>query len=368
MRQAVITFSISLLTLFVVLSHSQAERIKDLSSLAGIRDNQLVGYGLVVGLDGTGDKTKFTMQSLKNMLTRFRINLPPKIKVDSKNVAAVAVHAKLPPFAKPGQKIDVTVSSLGDAKSLRGGSLLMTSLTGIDGNVYAIAQGNLMVGGLGISGADGSKVTVNVPSVGRIPGGATIERGVPNSFASGDAFILNLHRPDFTAVYRIAETINRTFGEGTAHPEDGASIRIGVPEDISQRVAFVSAVENLTVDPGEGPARVVINSRTGTIVIGNRVQVMPVAVSHGNLVVIVSEKPYVSQPEPFSRRGTTVVVPESEIQVLESKKPMFLFNPGASLEEIVRAVNQVGATPSDLAAILEAFKAVGALRAELVII
>lgn len=367
MRRAVITFSIFLLTL-VVLSHSQAERIKDLASLAGIRDNQLVGYGLVVGLDGTGDKTKFTMQSLKNMLTRFRINLPPNIKVDSKNIAAVAVHAILPPFAKPGQKTDVTVSSLGDAKSLRGGSLLMTSLTGIDGNVYAIAQGNLMVGGLGISSADGSKVTVNIPSVGRIPGGATIERSVPTSFTSGDALILNLHRPDFTTVHRIAETINRTFGEDTAHPEDGASVRIGVPKDISRRVAFVSAIENLTVDPGAGPARVVINSRTGTIVIGNHVQVMPAAVSHGNLVVTVSEKPYVSQPEPFSPQGTTVVVPKSEIQILESKKPMFLFNPGTSLEEIVRAVNQVGATPGDLAAILEAFKAVGALRAELVII
>ncbi|WP_163836503.1 flagellar basal body P-ring protein FlgI [Spartinivicinus ruber] len=347
-----------------------AERLKDLASIAGVRSNQLVGYGLVVGLDGTGDKTsqtQFTSQSFMSMLKQFGINLPPGIRPQLKNVAAVAIHTDLPPFAKPGQKIDVTVSSIGNAKSLRGGSLLLTPLKGADGRVYAIAQGNLVVGGLGVEGADGSKVTINVPSVGRIPNGATVERAVPSGFNRNNKILLNLNRYDFTSAKRVSEQINQLLGPNIAQAIDGGSIEVTAPLDPSQRVTYMSVLENLEIDPGEAPAKVVINSRTGTIVIGKHVRVSPAAVTHGNLVVTISEDAAVSQPNELGT-GDTVVVPQSNVEVEQESDKMFLFKPGVTLNEIVRAVNQVGAAPGDLMAILEALKEVGALRADLVVI
>lgn len=348
----------------------QAERIKDLASIAGIRDNQLIGYGLVVGLDGTGDQTTqtpFTVQSLKSMLAQHGITLPENTTLQLNNIAAVMVHTTLPPFSKPGQEIDITVSSLGNAKSLRGGSLLMTPLKGIDGNVYAIAQGNVVVGGFGVSTEDGSSISVNVPSAGRIPNGATVERSVPTPFGSGEYIVLNLHNPDFTTANHMVEAINEWIGIGTASAIDGSSIRVQAPTDLSQRVAFASLVENITFTPGEAPARVIINSRTGTVVIGRHVRVTEAAVSHGSLVVTITSNPVVSQPGPFSD-GTTAIVPSSDIDVIQEENKMFMFNPGVSLDDIVRAVNKVGAAPGDLVAILEALKQAGALRAELIVI
>lgn len=349
---------------------ASAERIKDLASVAGVRNNQLIGYGLVVGLEGTGDQTSqapFTVQSLKNMLNRLGITVPPDVNPQLKNAAAVMVSAELPPFAKPGQNIDVTVSSVANAKSLRGGTLLMTPLKGVDGQVYALAQGNLVVGGFGAEGADGSRIKVNIQSVGRIPGGATVERAVPTAFAQGDSLVLNLHSPDFTTANRLAESINRSLGPGTAQALDGTSVRVSAPLDPGQRVAYVSLIENLEVEPGEAPARVIVNSRTGTVVIGSHVRVMPAAVSHGSLVVTIAERPQVSQPQPFGQ-GETVVTPQSDVQISQEGERMFLFEPGVTLDEIVRAVNQVGAAPGDLMAILEALKQAGALRAELIVI
>jgi flagellar P-ring protein FlgI len=346
------------------------ERIKDLATVAGVRSNQLVGYGLVVGLDGTGDRTAqtpFTVQSLKNMLGQLGVTVPPNVNLQLRNVAAVMIHADLPPFAKPGQTIDITVSSMGNATSLRGGSLLMAPLKGADGQIYAIAQGNLVVGGLGVEGRDGSRITVNVPSVGRIPNGATVEREVPTAFAQGDSVMLNLHRPDFTTANRLADAINDTMGPRTAHPVDGSSVRVSAPIDPGQRVAFVSMLENLRVEAGAPPAQVIVNSRTGTVVIGSNVQVLPAAVTHGSLSVTITESLQVSQPAPFSR-GRTVITPETDIAIVEEANPMFLFGPGVTLEEIVRAVNQVGAAPGDLVAILEALRQAGALRAQLIII
>jgi len=354
----------------VLAQPAAAERVKDLASVAGVRSNQLVGYGLVVGLDGSGDQTSqtpFTVQSLKNMLTQFGITVPPGVNLQLKNVAAVSVHAELPPFAKPGQEIDVTVSSIGNAKSLRGGSLLMTPLRGADGNVYAIAQGNLLVGGFGASGADGSSVTVNIPSAGRIPNGATVERMVPSDFLAQDGVFLNLHQPDFTTATRLVQAINDSLGEGTARAIDAVSVRVDAPADPSQRTAFLAHLENLEVDPGQAPAKVIVNSRTGTVVINAHVTVTPAAVSHGSLVVTITEDPFASQPAPFSR-GRTVVLPDSSVEVEEETSSMFLFQPGTSLNEIVEAVNRVGAGPGDLVAILQALKRAGALRAELVVI
>ena len=353
--------------LLTVSGLAQAERVKDLASIAGVRSNQLIGYGLVVGLDGSGDKTKFTGQSLRNFLVEMGINIPPGTDPKSKNVAAVSVHADLPPFVKPGQTIDITVSSLGDAKSLRGGSLLMTPLKGADGNIYAMAQGNLVVGGFGADAGDGSRVTVNIPSAGRVPNGATVERAVKNAFNVGDHLVLNLHRPDFTTASRLTDAINHTLGKGTANSVDASSIRVNAPRDPSQRVPFLSLVENLELSPGEAPARVVVNSRSGTVVIGQHVRVTPAAVTHGNLSVTISANPEVSQPNPLSQ-GQTVVTPNYDIEISEEDSRMFVFDPGVSLDEIVRAVNQVGAAPGDLVAILEALKQAGALRAELVVI
>ena len=349
----------------------QAERLKDIASIQGVRSNQLIGYGLVVGLNGTGDQTTqtpFTLQAFNNMLAQFGIKVPASVgSVQLKNVAAVSIHADLPPFAKPGQTIDITVSSIGNSKSLRGGSLLMTPLKGIDGNIYAIAQGNLVVGGFDASGNDGSRVTVNVPSSGRIPSGATVERAVPSAFNQGNSLTLNLNRPDFTTAKNIVDRINDLLGPGVANAVDAASVRISAPLDPNQRVDYIAILENLEIDLGQAAARVIINSRTGTIVIGQNVRVAPAAVTHGSLMVSISEDPIVSQPAPFSE-GQTVVVPNSRIQAEQERNPMFKFAPGTTLDEIVRAVNQVGAAPSDLMAILEALKQAGALQAELIVI
>ena len=347
-----------------------AERIKDLVTVAGVRNNQLVGYGLVVGLDGSGDQTSqtpFTVQTLKTMLGRYGITIPPNVNPQVKNVAAVSIHAVLPPFAKPGMTIDITVSSIGNAKSLRGGALLMTPLKGADGKVYAVAQGNLIVGGLGVSGSDGSKITINIPSVGRIPNGASVERAVPSPFSQGKHIVLNLKQSDFTTANRVVLTINKMLGKGTAHAMDATSIKISSPVVLSKKVAYLSFIENIVITPADAPARVIVNSRTGTIVIGSHVRVMPAAVTHGSLTVTISEKPKVSQPAPLSA-GTTTVVPRSQIQVKQKSTRMFLFKPGVKLNEIVRAVNRVGAAPGDLVAILEALKQAGALRADLLVI
>jgi flagellar P-ring protein precursor FlgI len=348
----------------------QAERIKDLASVAGVRSNHLIGYGLVVGLSGTGDQTTqtpFTLQSIKNMLEQLGVTVPTNVNPQLKNVAAVMVTAELPPFAKAGQHIDVTVSSLGTAKSLRGGTLLLTPLKGGDWQTYAMAQGNLVVGGLDASGRDGSSITINIPSAGRIPSGGTVEVSIENPFASGDSVYLNLHTADFTTSARLAQVVNNSLGQGTAESLDGATVRVRAPINPSQRVAFVSMLEKLNVDPGEAPARVIINSRTGTVVISNEVRVRPAAVSHGGLIVTISEEAQVSQPGPFSL-GETVVTPQSQVQVEEEDSRMFLFSPGVGLDEIVKAVNDVGAAPGDLVAILEALRTAGALKAELIVI
>ncbi|VAW84741.1 Flagellar P-ring protein FlgI [hydrothermal vent metagenome] len=360
-----------MLTLILMAGVAQAERIKDLATVAGVRSNQLVGYGLVVGLDGSGDQTSqtpFTIQSMLSMLAQFGVTLPPGTNPQLKNVAAVSLHTNLPAFAKPGQLLDVTISSLGNAKSLRGGSLLMAPLKGADGKIYAIAQGNLVVGGFGAGGSDGSRITINIPSVGRIPGGATVERAAPTPFGSEDSIVLNLHGPDFTTSKRVAEAINSAIGMGTAYPIDASSIKVNAPKSHSQRVMFLSIVENITLEPGEASARIIVNSRTGTVVIGRHVRVTSAAVAHGSLTVTIVEQAAVSQPTGPLSGGTTVVVPNSDIEISQETNRMFMFNPGVSLNEIVQAVNQVGAAPGDLIAILEALKEAGALRAELIVI
>lgn len=363
-------YLIACLVTLLFSSCAQAERLKDLASIQGVRTNQLIGYGLVVGLNGSGDKTTqtpFTVQTFNNMLSQFGIKVPPGGNVQLKNVAAVSVHAELPAFARPGQTIDITVSSIGNAKSLRGGSLLMTPLKGIDGNVYAIAQGNLVVGGFDAGGADGSRITVNVPSAGRIPSGATVERAVPSGFNQGDYLTLNLNRPDFTTAKNIVDKLNEMLGPRVAQALDAGSIRVSAPMDPTQRVDYLSIIENLEIEAGQAVAKVIINSRTGTIVIGQNVRVQPAAVTHGSLTVVITEDPIVSQPEPFSQ-GQTAIVPRSKVNAAQEAKPMFKFGPGTTLDEIVRAVNQVGAAPSDLMAILEALKQAGALQADLIVI
>jgi len=363
---------VTMLAVAFLTEEAHADRVKDLASVAGVRSNQLVGYGLVVGLNGTGDQTTqapFTVQAVINMLTQFGVTVPPGVRMQLKNVAAVTINAELPPFAKPGQKIDITVASIGNAKSLRGGSLLMAPLRGADGEVYAIAQGNLVVGGFGASGNDGSSVAVNIPSAGRIPSGASVERAVPSDFLKYDSIVLNLHVPDFTTATRLALRINETMGAGTAQCLDAVSVSVRAPADASQRAGFVAALESLQVEPGEMEARVIVNSRTGTVVIGSNVRVTPAAVSHGSLVVTISEKPIASQPvAPFSDAGNTVVLPDSEVSISQDEARMFLFEPGTGLNEIVQAVNSVGAAPGDLVAILEALKQAGALRAALIVI
>jgi len=352
------------------ISDVSAQRLKDIASVAGVRDNQLIGYGLVVGLDGTGDQTSqtpFTIQTFKNMMSQFGIQVPDNVTPQLKNVAAVSIHATMNPFMKPGQRIDITVSSIGNSKSLRGGALLMTPLKGIDGQVYAIAQGNLVVGGFGADGADGSSISVNIKSVGRIPNGGLIEREIANPFAQGDSFTFLLNSPDFTTAKRVTDTINRLIGPDTAHSLDAGSIKVTAPRDASRRVNYLSVLENLQVAPGEEGAKVIINSRTGTIVMGQNVRISPTAISHGSLTVTIKEQPAVVQPNPLAQ-GQTALEQDTAISIEQENNRMFLLDPGVNLQDVVNAINQVGVAPGDLMAILEALKQAGALHADLVII
>ena len=353
-----------------------ADRVKDIATLAGVRTNQLVGYGLVVGLSGTGDNNLgLTLQSMQAMLSRFGMSLD-QTGLSGANAAAVMVTADLAPFMKPGQLLDVTVSALGGASSLRGGTLLMTPLLGADGQTYAIAQGNLAVGGLGVEGADGSSLTVNIPTVGRVPQGATVEKLVETPFLQTEYLILNLHRNDFSTAAAVAEAVSEIFGEDIAVPIDGASIRVRAPVDPSQRVAFVGLLENVEVQPSAPPAQVIVNSRTGTVIINGNVRVTPSAITHGSLTVRVTEDPIVTTQDNViatenavvSTPAEPVVTPDTAINAEEETLKAFVFDPGVSLTEIVDAINAVGATPSDLVAILEALKVSGALRAQLIII
>ena len=359
---------LGLLCFILPLGLAHASRIKDLSSVEGVRSNQLIGYGLVVGLPGTGEKNNaFTEQTFRTMLNNFGIKVPDNIKPKIKDVAPVAIHADLPPFSKPGQTIDVTVSAIGEAKSLRGGTLLQTFLKGLDGRVYAVAQGSLVVGGLGAEGADGSKVVVNTPTVGRIANGATVEREVLNSFAQGDTITFNLNRPDFTTARRVADVVNDLVGPNTAQALDATSIKVFAPRDPSQRVAYLATIENLEVDPATESAKIIVNSRTGTIVIGSEVKLRPAAISHGGLTVTIAENQQVSQPNPLAG-GETAVTNNSTINVQQDPGRMFKLDTGATLDDLVRAVNQVGIAPGDLMAILEALQQAGAIQGQLVIL
>ncbi|PHS19789.1 MAG: flagellar biosynthesis protein FlgI [Kangiella sp.] len=363
------------LFVFVLLSvltfcsfQSNAERIKDITSVHGVRENQLIGYGLVVGLDGTGEKTKYTEQTFRTMLGRFGINVPAGGQLKLKNTAAVAIHTSLPAFAKTGQTLDVTVSSIGEAKSLRGGTLLMTPLKGVNGKTYAIAQGNLIVGGFGIQGRDGSSISLNIPTVGRIPNGATVEQTVPSPFLTDEYIVFNLNQPDFTTAVNLAKTINRLVGSETAKPMDSTSIKVSAPRDSAQRISYLSVIENLQVKPAEAKARIVVNSRTGTIVIGKNIHLKEAAIAHGSLIIKIKERLDVSQPAPFSEQGTTEITQDSQIDITQTDSRMFHFQPGATLQELVEAVNAVGAAPGDVMAILEALKIAGALSGELIVI
>ncbi len=366
MNRQAICFLLALLAVFF--HHSAwSERLKDIASVQGVRSNYLVGYGLVVGLDGSGEQTVYTGQTFKTMLNQFGITLPAGLNPSANNVAAVAVHAELPAFAKPGQTIDVTVSSLGSAESLRGGSLLLTPLKAVNGQVYALAQGNLVVGGFGVQGNDGSRVTLNIPTSGRIANGATVERSVESPFAKGTHFTLNLKQADFTTSRRLAKAINDFVGPNTAKPMDATSIQVSAPRDPSQRVAFLSAIENLEIETADASSRIIINSRTGTIVVGKHVRVKEAAVSHGNLVVTIVETEEIVQPNPLAQ-GQTAVQQQTDIDVELPDSRMFHFKPGVSLNELVQAVNAVGAAPGDLMAILEALKQAGAIQGEIKVI
>ena len=358
---------LALLSVALFATTAQAARIKDVAQVAGVRSNQLVGYGLVSGLPGTGESNPFTEQSFAAMLQNFGIQMPPGTKPKIKNVAAVMVTATLPPFSKPGQQVDVTVSSIGSAKSLRGGTLLQTFLKGLDGQVYAVAQGNLVVSGFSAEGADGSKIVGNNPTVGLISSGATVEREIPNPFGRGDYITFNLLDSDFTTAQRMADAVNNFLGPQMASAVDATSVRVRAPRDVSQRVAFLSAIENLEFDPADGAAKIIVNSRTGTIVVGKHVRLKPAAVTHGGMTVAIKENLNVSQPNGFSG-GQTVVVSDSDIEVNEEKGKMFKFEPGLTLDDLVRAVNEVGAAPSDLMAILQALKQAGAIEGQLIII
>jgi flagellar P-ring protein precursor FlgI len=371
-------FFIFLLTLIWVNSVF-ADRLKDLVSVGGVRTNQLIGYGLVVGLQGTGDGAdiSFTAQSLKSMLSKLGVSIDgplfdfdtagrPATQLEVDNVAAVLVTAELPPFAKPGQKIDINVSTIGVAESLRGGTLVVTPLRGVDGEVYAIAQGQITVTGVDAQAA-GNQVSIGTTTAGRVPGGAIVERMVETSFDKSEFLVLNVKDQDFTTTNEIINVINNSFGDGTASGIDGSSIRLRAPMDTTQRVSFMSLVENLDVTPGEPPARVVVNARTGTVVISTNVKVRAAAVTHGTITVTISATNEVSQPNPLSD-GETQEIQNADIEVEEPENNMFLFQPGVDLREIVDAVNQVGATPSSLIAILEALKQSGSLQAELIVI
>lgn len=367
MRASIASLITGAVAALLACAPAHAERIKDLAQVAGVRGNPLVGYGLVVGLDGSGDRTSqtpFTVQSLKSMLDQLGVSIPPGVNPQLKNVAAVAIQAELPAFAKPGQSIDVTVSSIGNAGSLRGGSLLMAPLRGADGQVYAIAQGTLIVSGFGAAGRDGSKISVNAPNGGSIPNGAIVERAVPGGTGKG-AVTLNLHESDFTTAARIVSAIDAAFGPGRARAVDGVTIEVTPPT--TDRVMFLAQLESLDISPGAAAAKVIVSARTGTVVVGGNVTVLPAAVSHGALTVSITETAQVSQPNAFGD-GRTTVTPQSDVKATQEGGRMFMFPGGTSLETIVRAVNAVGAGPGDIVAILEALKRAGALRAELEVI
>ena len=357
-------------------SNLYSDRLKDLTSVAGIRSNQLIGYGLVVGLAGTGDgNTKLIQQSMKSMVSQLGLSTDAG-SLNGKNAASVMITAELPPFIKPGQNIDITVSTLGAAKSLRGGTLLMTPLKGADGETYAIAQGNLVVGGFGVEGGDGSSLIVNIPTVGRIPRGATVEKFVEMPFLEKPFLILNLHQGDFSTATKVAEAINEIFGPEVSVPIDSTSVRVRAPMEPSQKVAFMSLLENIELEPARPSAKVVVNARSGTIVIGGDVRVTPAAVTHGSLTVKVKEDVNVTAGTQIvgalgnqvGGGGEAVQNPDTEMEVNESTAQAFIFDPGVKLSSIVDAMNAVGATAADLVAILEALREAGALRAELVII
>jgi flagellar P-ring protein precursor FlgI len=333
-----------------------------------VRANALTGYGIVVGLSGTGDQNlPFTVQSLLSATARLGVLLPPGINPQLKNAAAVIITAELPAFASPGQRLDVTVSALGQARSLRGGTLLMAPLQGADGEVYALAQGNLAVGGFGAEGRDGSKIVVGTPSSGRIPGGAAVERAVPSPFASAESMALQLVEADFSTARLVAERINAAIGGTIAETQDAVTVRITAPATVAARVALAARIEMLDIAPATPPARVIVNARTGTVVIGGEVRILPAAVAHGSLTVRITENQQASQPNALGR-GQTAITQQSSVEAAEAPSRMALFAPGVALSAIVDAVNALGAAPGDLVAILEALKAAGALRAELVVI
>ena len=369
-----------LLVAFLATTHATADRIKDLTTVAGVRSNQLIGYGLVVGLNGTGDggAVPYTGQSLRSILGRLGVNVDGVLSdfdvagtqassIPADNVAAVMVTASLPAFAKPGQSIDVNISTIGAASSLRGGTLIMTRLRGVDGEVYALAQGPLTSTGVEVNAA-GDEITIGVPTSGRIPNGATVERMVESPFNRSEYIVLNVSTGDFTTSKEIVDKINAIFGEATASALDGVSVAVKAPEDPNSRVSFLSLLENLEVTPGEPSAKIVINSRTGTVVISRNVKVTAAAVTHGPITVTVSATNEVSQANPFADQGRTVELQNADVAIEEPANKMFLFQPGVDLREIVDAVNETGATPSSLIAILEALKSSGSLRAELVVI
>ena len=348
---------------------SQAERIKDLASIQGVRSNQLIGYGLVVGLDGTGDQTTqtpFTVQSIISMLQGMGVNLPAGINLQLRNVAAVMVTSSLPPFAQPGQTLDVTVSSMGNAKSLRGGTLLMTPLKGADGQIYAMAQGNLLVGGVGAS-ANGTQAQINHLSVGRISAGATVERALPNAIAGADVINIELNESDFGTASRVVDAINMRFGTGTAVAQDARVIRVRSPLDATARVAFLGSLQAIDLEPAPTVAKVILNARTGSVVMNQNVRLENCAVAHGNLSVVISTMPVISQPGPFSD-GRTVATQTSQIEINKEPGKVLQLEGGASLADVIKGLNSIGATPQDLLAILQAMKAAGSLRAELEII
>ncbi|MCL1124782.1 flagellar basal body P-ring protein FlgI [Shewanella surugensis] len=352
---------------------AQTRYLMDIVDVQGIRGNQLVGYGLVVGLNGTGDRTqvKFTSQSVVNMLKQFGVQLDDRIDPKLKNVAAVAVHATVPALTSPGQTIDITVSSLGDAKSLRGGSLLMTPLKGVDGEIYAVGQGNLVVGGVSAQGRNGTSISVNITTVGKIPNGAILEAEIPSNFHNKDHIILNLRAPSFKTARNIERAINDLFGPNVAQADSKGKVLVRAPKSHRERITFMSMLEELQILQGRKPPRVVFNSRTGTVVMGGGVVVRKAAVSHGNLTVSIIEKPQVSQPNSAIygvAQGRTVVTTDSQVSLDTGSGHMFVWEEGVALEEIVRAINSLGASPMDLMSILQALDEAGSLEAELVVI
>ncbi|HEY4038437.1 MAG TPA: flagellar basal body P-ring protein FlgI [Burkholderiaceae bacterium] len=361
--------ALTLLAALTLAAPAHAERIRDLATVQGVRGNQLIGYGLVVGLDGSGDQTTqtpFTVQSLQSMLTQLGITLPPGTNPQLKNVAAVMVTADLPSFARPGQQLDVTVSSLGNARSLKGGTLLMTPLKGADAQIYAVAQGNVLVAGAGAS-QGGSKVQINHLAAGRVPDGATVERAVASPFLQGESITLELNSTDFSTAQAVTDAINLEVGDGTAHALDGRVIDVKAPTDPDRRVRFMAQLENLQVAQLEPTARVIVNARTGSIAMNRTVQLESAAIAHGNLSVTITSTPVVSQPGPLSS-GQTTVTERTDIQLKQDGGVLMKLPKAANLADLVKALNSLGANPADLVAILQALKAAGALRADLEVI